>query len=86
MPGCCHGGLAGGLRAAGLEPGHILAVQGPFSREWNAAMLRAVCARFLVTKEAGAAGGFAEKAAAAEETGATLVVVGRPPPAGGRAL
>lgn len=42
-------------------------------------MLRAVCARFLVTKEAGAAGGFAEKAAAAEETGATLVVVGRPP-------
>ena len=66
-------------RAAGLEPGHILAVQGPFSREWNAAMLRAVCARFLVTKEAGAAGGFAEKAAAAEETGATLVVVGRPP-------
>ena len=43
--------------AAGLSPAHILAMQGPFSREMNLAMLRAVSAAWLVTKEGGAAGG-----------------------------
>ncbi len=66
-------------REAGLAPAHILAMQGPFSREMNAAMLRAVSARYLVTKEAGHAGGFDEKIAAARQAGAALVVIGRPP-------
>ena len=66
-------------QAAGLAPAHIIAMQGPFSKELNVALLRAVHARYLVTKEGGDTGGFAEKAAAAEEAGATLVVVGRPP-------
>ena len=65
-------------RAAGLAPDHIIAMQGPFSREMNAATLRAVSAQYMVTKDAGAAGGFAEKAAAAGGAGAVLVVVGRP--------
>lgn len=65
-------------REAGLPPAHILAMQGPFSQELNAAMLRSVSARYLVTKEGGRQGGFGEKAAAARETGATLVVIGRP--------
>lgn len=65
--------------AAGLRPAHILAMQGPFSREMNLAMLRAVSAGWLVTKEGGAAGGFQEKAEAAAEAGAGLVVIGRPP-------
>lgn len=65
--------------AAGLSPAHILAMQGPFSREMNLAMLRAVSAAWLVTKEGGAAGGFQEKAEAAAEAGADLVVIGRPP-------
>ena len=64
---------------AGLPPSHILAMQGPFSAELNAAMIRAVNAAFVVTKASGAAGGFAEKAAAAEECGAALLVIGRPP-------
>lgn len=64
---------------AGLAPSHILAMQGPFSKEMNVAMLRSVSARYLVTKEGGNTGGFLEKAAAARETGAVLVVVGRPP-------
>ena len=62
-----------------LPPSHILAMQGPFSREMNVAMLRAVSARFMVTKESGTRGGFEEKAAAAREAGAALVVIGRPP-------
>ena len=65
-------------RAAGLSGAHILAMQGPFSREMNEATLRAVSARWLVTKESGSAGGFEEKAEAARETGAGLVVIGRP--------
>lgn len=66
-------------REAGLPPSHILAMQGPFSRELNRAMIRAVDAAFVVTKDSGTAGGFGEKAAAAAETGAILVVIGRPP-------
>lgn len=65
-------------RAAGLSGAHILAMQGPFSREMNEATLRAVSARWLVTKESGSAGGFEEKAEAAREAGAGLVVIGRP--------
>ena len=66
-------------REAGLGPDRILAMQGPFSRELNTAMLRAVSAKYMVTKDTGGAGGFREKAEAAREAGAVLVVVGRPP-------
>ncbi|MDD5864412.1 MAG: precorrin-6A reductase [Firmicutes bacterium] len=66
-------------REAGLPPSHILAMQGPFSREMNAAMLRSVAAAYLVTKQSGSAGGFEEKISAAREVGATAVVIGRPP-------
>lgn len=66
-------------QAAGLAPSHILAMQGPFSREMDTAMLRAVDARFLVTKDSGAVGGFQEKLEACREAGAVPIVVGRPP-------
>ena len=49
-------------REAGVKAAHILAMQGPFSEEMNTAMLRAIGAKWLVTKDGGAAGGFAEKA------------------------
>lgn len=65
-------------RAAGLGPDRIIAMQGPFSREMNTALLRAVSAKYMVTKDTGEAGGFGKKAAAARESGAVLVVVGRP--------
>ncbi len=65
-------------RAAGLEPARVIAMQGPFSREMNAATLRSVSARYMVTKDTGGAGGFRAKAAAAREAGAVLVIVGRP--------
>lgn len=66
-------------REAGLNPAHILAVQGPFSREMNVAMLRSISAAYMLSKESGANGGFDEKVAAAREAGAKLVVIGRPP-------
>lgn len=65
--------------SAGLKPAHILAMQGPFSKEMNVAMLRSVGAKYIVTKDSGSKGGFDEKIAAAREAGAKLVVIGRPP-------
>lgn len=64
---------------AGLPPSHIVAMQGPFSKDMNAALLRQTGAAWLVTKDDGDAGGFGEKADAARAAGAKLLVVGRPP-------
>ena len=64
---------------AGLKPSHILAMQGPFTKEMNVAMLKSVGAAYMVTKQSGTAGGFDEKIEAAREAGAKLVVIGRPP-------
>lgn len=73
-------------REAGLQPSHILAMQGPFSQEMNAAMLRATGAKYLVTKASGAAGGFEEKLAAAAQAGVAAVIIGRPPQRAGMGL
>lgn len=62
----------------GLHPSRIIAMQGPFSRELNCALIRQLSISVLVTKDGGREGGFAEKAAAAEETGARMLVIGRP--------
>lgn len=64
---------------AGVKNAHILAMQGPFSKEMNVAMLKSVDAKYMVTKDSGSKGGFDEKIAAAREAGAKLVVIGRPP-------
>ena len=62
----------------GFPGSHLICMQGPFSEELNTAMLRAVSARYFVTKESGTAGGFPEKSRAAAKAGAVLVVVSRP--------
>lgn len=71
-------GVLTACETMGIPGSRILAMQGPFSVEMNRAMLRRADARWLVTKEAGAAGGFEEKLQAAAETGTAVVVVGRP--------
>lgn len=72
--------------SAGMKHAHILAMQGPFSKELNVAMLHMTGAEYLVTKDGGDPGGFAAKAEAAAETGAVLVVIGRPPENSGKTL
>ena len=62
----------------GLPHRNVLALQGPFTRAMNEAMLAQYGVSWLVTKDGGAAGGFAEKMEAARAAGARLVVVGRP--------
>ena len=64
--------------AAHIPHKNILALQGPFSYALNRALLEQFSIRFLVTKDGGAAGGFAEKAQAAADTGAQLIVIRRP--------
>lgn len=65
-------------RELGLPASHIICMQGPFTRELNAAMLRQIGADWLVTKESGRSGGFEEKIAAAHDAGARAIVVRRP--------
>lgn len=64
--------------AIGFEGSHLFAMQGPFSKELNVALLRQTGASYFVTKESGKEGGFLEKAEAAREAGAVLVVIVRP--------
>ena len=71
---------------AGFAPAHIIAMQGPFSVDMNVAMLKAVNARWLVTKASGDSGGFGDKLKAARLAGARCIVIGRPEQAAGMAF
>ena len=62
----------------GFTGSHLICMQGPFTQEINAAMLRMLDCRYLVTKDTGAAGGFAEKIRAAKACGVTPIVIRRP--------
>ena len=64
--------------AAGIPHKNIIAMQGPFTLELNLALMQQFHIRYLVTKDGGSAGGFAEKAQAAAQSEATLVVLRRP--------
>ena len=68
--------------AANIPHRNIIAMQGPFSFALNAALIEQFQIRYLVTKDGGAAGGFAEKVQAAARTGVQLVVLRRPPETG----
>lgn len=72
--------------AAGIPHRNIIAMQGPFSLELNEAIMRQFDIKFMVTKDGGAPGGFAQKAQAAANAGARLIVVRRPAGAGGMAM
>ncbi|MBO4375350.1 MAG: precorrin-6A reductase [Lachnospiraceae bacterium] len=62
----------------GIEPEHVIAMQGPFCREMNKAVIKQFGIRHLITKDSGAAGGFAEKIEAAAEAGVQVYVISRP--------
>lgn len=70
----------------GFPGRQIICMQGPFTAELNIALIRQIGARFMVTKDSGAAGGFFEKYSAAKETGTVLVVIGREKEAEGISL
>lgn len=63
---------------AGFPARHVICMQGPFSKELNAAMFREAKADILLTKESGMAGGYLEKIDAARECDMTVAVLSRP--------
>ena len=65
-------------RELGLSGKQIIAMQGPFSREMNEALIREVGAAAILTKESGISGGFIEKLEAARATGVKCIVIENP--------
>lgn len=63
---------------AGIPRANIIAMQGPFSRELNEALMGQFHIQYMVTKDGGAAGGFTEKLEAARSCHAVPVVIARP--------
>lgn len=63
---------------AGLAQSHILAMQGPFSAELNAALYDQLNIAVMVTKDSGAAGGVDEKIIPALARGIHVIVIARP--------
>ena len=65
-------------RNLGFPVDRIIAMQGPFTRELNEALIRMLRIEVMVTKDSGATGGFMEKIEAAEACGIATIVIGRP--------
>lgn len=59
----------------GYENKNIICMQGPFSTELNAAMIKSTNSKFLVTKESSDSGGFDEKIQSCVNTGAKCLVI-----------
>ena len=70
----------------GVPAAHVIAMQGPFSAELNAALIHSLDIASMVTKQSGPTGGFDQKVQAAQACGIELVVVERPPSLGGVSL
>ncbi len=65
-------------REVGLEPGQIVAMQGPISSDMEKAFLRNFGVDVLVTKDSGMEGGVEAKLEAARSEGVKVVVVEKP--------
>ena len=62
----------------GFSGKNLICMQGPFTEELNTALIHQFHISYVLTKNSGANGGFAEKIKSAEQTNTTLVVIGRP--------
>ncbi len=62
----------------GFSPSHIIAMQGPFSYEMNAALIKSTGAEVIVTKDSGHTGGLDEKINAARDANITVILIARP--------
>lgn len=59
----------------GITGRHLAAMQGPFSEEMNYGFLKEFKIRWMVTKQSGNVGGFAEKCRAAGRAGTRLLII-----------
>lgn len=62
----------------GLEQKHIIAMQGPFTKELNIALYRNYKTDVVITKESGKVGAVDDKVESALELGLQVVIIGRP--------
>ncbi len=63
---------------AGIAGRQVIAMQGPFSKEMDLAVIRQFDISLMVTKSSGRTGGFGEKTEAAAEAGIPVYLIGRP--------
>jgi precorrin-6A/cobalt-precorrin-6A reductase len=63
----------------GFEQKNIIAIQGPFTREFNEALYRQFKTTLMITKESGQVGSVDEKVQAALALGIEVVIIRRPP-------
>ena len=63
---------------SGINPAHIMCIQGPFSKDFNIACIKETNSKFIVTKQTGETGGFNEKISAAVETNIKAIVIKAP--------
>lgn len=63
---------------AGIAPSHIIAMQGPFSVAFNAALYDQLHIRAMVSKDSGARGGVEEKVIPALERDIHVILIDRP--------
>lgn len=61
----------------GIGGKHLIAMQGPFSKDMNEAVIKQTGVSWMVTKASGAAGGFREKMEAAAACGIGVVLIER---------
>ena len=69
-------------RDAGIPVKNIIGMQGPFTDDFNRALIRFYDIDIMVTKDSGTEGGFDDKIRAARECGVECVVIRRPDDAG----
>lgn len=62
----------------GYLPKNIIAMQGPFSKNMNIAMLKDLKIDYLITKESGETGGELQKVEACQECGVKILAIKRP--------
>ena len=62
----------------GVLPKNIVAMQGPFSKELNVAMMRQLNIKYIVSKKGGNTGGEREKIESAKDIGAISIMLSRP--------
>ena len=63
---------------SGIAPERIIAMQGPFDKEMNLALLKMTKAKYMVTKDTGGPGGYGAKISAAKKAGVQVIIIGRP--------
>ncbi len=70
--------VAAACEQLGFRGRNLICMQGPFSEEFNIALIHQIHAEWLVTKETGVSGGFPEKIDAAAKTGCKVIIIGKP--------